>query len=213
MDRVREWYVDEMLSRTVVSLERNGFLTICVHTREEALQWLLSTIPIEATVGVGGSVTLRDIGIVEALRQRGNIIYEHWKPGLTSVERREVMRGQLTSDIFLASSNAVTETGKLVNVDNSGNRVASTIFGPSQVILTVGMNKIVRDLTAGLDRVRNVAAPMDCRRIGRKTPCIKTGRCEDCDSPDRLCRALTIIERVPSRSKITVLLVKEPLGF
>jgi L-lactate utilization protein LutB len=213
MGDVNEWYIDEMLSRTVASLERNGFKTIRASNRKEALQWLLSTIPVEAKIGVGGSVTLRDIGIVEALRQRGNIIYEHWKSGLSSDERREVMRNQLTSDVFLASSNAVTEMGELVNIDNAGNRVASMIFGPSQVILAVGVNKIVKDLAAGLVRVRNVAAPMDCKRIGRKTPCVRTGKCEDCDSPDRLCRALTIIERPPSRSRITVLLVKEPLGF
>lgn len=213
MEEVKEWYIDEMLLRTVASLERNGFKTMRVSNRKEALQWLLSSIPTEAKVGVGGSVTLRDIGVVEALRQRGNTIYEHWKPGLSSDERREVMRNQLTCDVFLASSNAVTERGELVNIDNSGNRVASMIYGPGQVILTVGVNKIVKDLAAGLERVRNVAAPMDCKRIGRKTPCVKTGKCEDCDSPDRICRTLTIIERLPSRSRITILLVKEPLGF
>lgn len=198
MEEVKDWYIDEMLSRTVASLERNGFKTMQASNRKEALQWLLSTIPVEAKVGVGGSVTLRDIGIVEGLRQRGNTIYEHWKSGLSSDERREVMRNQLTCDVFLASSNAITEMGELVNIDHAGNRVASMIFGPSQVILTVGVNKIVKDLAAGLERVRNVAAPMDCKRIGRKTPCVKTGKCEDCDSPDRICRALTIIERPPS---------------
>ena len=213
MEEVKEWYIDEMLSRTATSLEKNGFKTVRVSDRKEALRWLLSNIPTEAKVGVGGSVTLRDIGVVEALRQRGNTIYEHWERGLSSDERREVMRKQLTCDVFLASSNAVTEMGELLNLDNTGNRVASMIFGPSQVILTVGINKIVEDLAAGLERVRNVAAPMDCKRIGRKTPCVKTGKCEDCDSPDRLCRAFTIIERLPSRSRITILLVKETLGF
>lgn len=213
MEDVRDWHVDKVLSRTAASLEKNGFKTKRVPDRHEALQWLLSTIPVGAKVGIGGSVTLRDVGIVDALEQRGNTIYAHWNPELSREERREVMRGQLHSDVFLASSNALTEDGKLVNIDNTGNRVASMIFGPSQAILVIGVNKIVRDLEAGIERARNTAAPMDCRRLERKTPCVETGRCEDCDSQERLCRAMTIIERVPSRSRITILLVEEPLGF
>ncbi|MBL7118749.1 lactate utilization protein [Candidatus Bathyarchaeota archaeon] len=213
MEDVKEWYVGKVVSRTLSSLDRNGFKAKRVADREEALQWLLSVIPAGARVGVGGSVTLREIGIVKALEQRGNAVYQHWKKGLSLQEREEIRKSQLTSDIFLTSSNAVTENGELVNIDGAGNRVASMIYGPGQTIVVVGVNKIVEDLEGGLNRARNVASPMNCKRLGRKTPCVKTGKCEDCDSPDRICRAVTIIERNPVRSNITVLLVEETLGF
>jgi len=131
MEDTKDWYTEEILSLVASSLERNGFEAKQIPDRQEALRWLLSTIPIDASVGIGGSVTLRDIGVVEALYRRGNIVYEHWKTGLSSEERRQIMRKQLTSDFFLASSNAVTLDGRLVNIDSSGNRVASMIFGPN----------------------------------------------------------------------------------
>jgi len=172
---------------------------------------VLSLIPSDANVGIGGSVTLREINLIDALAARGNTVFQHWQQPEERVST--VMRKQLTSDIFLASSNAVTEDGKLVNIDKAGNRVAAMIFGPKKVVLVVGMNKIVKDVEEGIQRARNVAAPMNARRRGDKTPCATTGVCTDCDAPDRLCRVITIMEKKPSRSDISVILVGEELGF
>ncbi len=213
MEDVKEWYLNKVVTRTLSSLEKNGFKAEQVADRKEALRWLMSRISADARVGVGGSVTLREIEIVEALEQRGNTVYQHWRKGLSSQERDEIRKRQLTSDVFLTSSNAVTENGELVNIDGAGNRVASMIYGPSQTVVVVGVNKIAKDLERALDRARNVASPMNCKRLKRKTPCVKTGRCEDCDSPDRICRVVTIIERNPVKSDITVLIVREYLGF
>jgi L-lactate utilization protein LutB len=213
MEDVKKWYQDTVVEKTLSSLEKNGFKTKDVNDREEALRWLLSNIPPDAEVGVGGSVTLREVGIVKALEERGNVVYQHWKKGLSSQERGEIRKRQLTSDIFLTSSNAVTEEGELVNVDGGGNRVAAMIYGPGQVIVVIGINKITGDLEDALNRVMNVAAPMNCKRLGRKTPCAETGRCEDCDVPDRICNITTIIERGSSISDVTVLVVRESLGF
>lgn len=213
MEDVKKWHEDTVVEKTLSSLEKNGFKTKELSNREEALQWLLSTIPPNAEVGVGGSVTLREIGVVKALEERGNVVYQHWKKGLSPKEREEIRKKQLTSDVFLTSSNAVTEEGELVNVDGGGNRVAAMIYGPGQIIVVIGMNKITEDLEDALNRVMNVAAPMNCKRLGRKTPCAETGRCEDCDVPDRICNITTIIERSPSISDVIVLVVRESLGF
>jgi len=213
MGDAREWYLGKIVERTILSLEKNGFKAAQVTDRKEALRCLLSRIPSEAGVGVGGSVTLREIGVVEALERRGNTVYQHWREGLSPKEREEIRRKQLTSDVFLTSSNAVTEKGELVNIDGAGNRVASMIYGPGEVIVVVGVNKIVKDLEQAIDRARNVAAPMNCRRLGLKTPCAENGKCEDCDSPSRICRVLTIMERNPSGGNVMVLVVKESLGF
>jgi L-lactate utilization protein LutB len=213
MEDVKKWYQDTVVEKTLSSLKKNGFKTKEVDNREEALRWLLSTISPDIEVGVGGSVTLREIGVVKALEERGNLVYQHWRKGLSSQEREEIRKKQLTSDVFLTSSNAVTEDGELVNVDGGGNRVAAMIYGPGQVIVVVGINKITGDLEEALNRVMNVAAPMNCKRLGRKTPCAKTGRCEDCDVPDRICNITTIMERSPSITEVIVLVVREPLGF
>ena len=207
MDEVEKWYTNQRIQRTMVALEKNGFQTFFMSTRSEALEKVLSLIPPNAKVGIGGSVTLREINLIEALNARGNKVFQHWQQPEKKVAT--IMREQLNSDVFLASSNAVTEDGKLVNIDKAGNRVAAMIFGPRKVILIIGMNKIVKDVDEGIWRARNVAAPMNARRRGDKTPCATTGMCTDCDTPDRVCRIITIMEKKPSRSDISIILVGE----
>lgn len=211
MREVEMWYNNQRIKRTLAALEKNGFQTFFAKTKSEALERVLSLIPSNAKVGVGGSVSLREINLIDSLTSRGNTIFQHWQQPEENVAT--VMRGQLNSDVFLASSNAVTEDGKLVNIDKAGNRVAAMIFGPQKVILVVGLNKIVKDVDEGIQRARNVAAPMNARRRGDKTPCATTGVCTDCDAPDRVCRVITIMEKKPSRSDISVILVGEKLGF
>jgi len=211
MRNVKKWYVDQKVQRTLTALERNGFQTFFVSTRAEALDKVLSLIPAHANVGIGGSVTLREIDLINALTARGNTVFQHWSQPEENV--RTIMMKQLNSDVFLASSNAATEDGKLVNIDKAGNRVAAMTFGPQEVILVIGVNKIVKNLEEGISRAKNVAAPMNARRRGDKTPCATTGVCTDCEAPDRVCRVITIIEKKPSRTNVTVILVAEELGF
>jgi L-lactate utilization protein LutB len=200
-----------MVQRTLTALQKNGFSVLFAPTKDEALQKVLSLIPSNANVGIGGSVTLREINLIEALNKRGNIVFEHWSQPEEKISN--IMRKQLTSDVFVASSNAVTEDGKLVNIDKAGNRVAAMIFGPKRVILVIGINKIVKDIKEAIRRLRNVAAPMNAKRREDKTPCAITGICTDCETPDRLCRVITIMEKKPSRTDITLILVGEELGF
>jgi acyl-CoA hydrolase len=174
---------------------------------------ILNLIPPDALVGVGGSLTVRELVLLNALLQRGNEVAQHWQQGLSQEARTAIRRQQLTADVFLTSSNAITETGQLVNVDGVGNRVAAMIFGPSKVIVVAGVNKIVKDLEGALDRVNNVASPMNARRLQRKTPCDTTGVCIDCRSPERICNVTTIINRRPIRTDFTVVLVGEERGY
>jgi L-lactate utilization protein LutB len=211
MHEVKRWFIDQRIQRTLTALEKNGFQTFFVPTKDKALDKVLSFIPSNANVGIGGSATLREINLIEALTARGNTVFEHWSQPEENVT--SIMRKQLNSDVFVASSNAVTEDGKLINIDNAGNRVAAMIFGPKNVILVIGINKIVKDLEEGMRRLKNIAAPMNAKRRGDKTPCATTGICTDCETSDRVCRIITIMEKKPSRTDMTLILVGEELGF
>ena len=206
---------ERIVEVTLENLQKNGFAAFYVPSKEEALRKVLAIIPADAKVGVGGSVTIREIGLVEALDKRGNHLVDHWRIGLSSEEARDARHNQPVSDIFLSSSNAVTMDGKLVNADGTGNRVAAMIFGPRKVIIVVGVNKIVTDVDEGLKRIRNVASPMNAKRLGSRSPCALTGTCAEdrCEVPWRLCHVIVIIERRPSETDTTVVLVGESLGY
>ena len=211
----KKWFYENRCRLAANMLHKNGFKTIYMASKNDALKALLEMIPVGATVGVGGSVTIREIGIIDELIKRGNYVANHWQTNLTGEERREIERKQLTSDIFLASSNAITLDGKLVNIDGGGNRVASMIFGPGKVIVVAGINKIVKDVDEGIARIRNIASPMNAKRLKRNTPCVVTGKCDEehCESPERLCNILTILEQRPSDTDFTVIIVGEELGY
>jgi len=207
------WFIEHRIKRTCESLERNGFKAVYVGTREEALKEALRMIPEGARVGVGGSVTVREVGLVDELRRRGNEVFETWRR-LTPEEDLEIRRKHLTCDVFVSSSNAVTEDGKLVNIDGTGNRVAAMIFGPPKVVIIAGVNKIVRDVEEGIRRIREVATPMNVKRMGGSTPCTqRVCDLERCEPPNRHCHVITIMEKRPTKTDISVILVGEPLGF
>ena len=213
MDEMVKSFLDNIVEQTVSALEARGFSAFKASTKEEAKDKVLDLVPAGARVGVGGSVTLRELGIVEALRERGHTIYEGWGPQQSQPKDFDFRKAHLTCDVFLTSSNAVTSDGDLVNVDGVGNRVAAMIVGPEKVIVVAGYNKIVPDLDSAIQRIRNVAAPLNAKRLDLKVPCAKTGYCVDCSAPDNICRVTTIISRKPRRTDLTVVLVPEQLGY
>lgn len=216
MSEAKAWHQKLKIERVAEALKNNGFDVLTASSGEEALEKVLALIPPKSLVGVGGSVTLREIGLPEALRKRGNRVADHWRAresGATREEMREIVRLHPNSDVFVASSNAVTEKGELVNTDGGGQRVASMIFGPKKVILVVGANKIVGSVEEGLERIRNVVAPMNHRRRRLSTPCAVTGVCVDCKSDDSGCRVTSIIHRRPRHTDITIVMVEEALGY
>lgn len=213
MDEIQRWHDEIRADEALKNLSKHEFETIKVPNRLSAAAEIMKRIPPSKTVGVGGSVTLREIGIIEKLQEQGNVIYDHWKQGLSKEENLSTRKMQLTSDVFLTSANAVTSSGEIVNIDGFGNRISSMMFGPKEVIIVVGCNKIVRDLPEAMQRIKTVAAPMNAKRFGADTPCAKLGKCMDCDSPQRICRGTLIMERRPFSTPTLVVMVMEDLGY
>jgi L-lactate utilization protein LutB len=209
----REQYWSIKLRRVGEALKRNGIESFVIETREEALNRALGLIPKGATVGLGGSRTVREVGLLAALRDGDYTLYDQYRDGISREESMRIRKAGTHADCFVSGSNAITRDGKIVNVDGLGNRLAGFCFGPGKVIIVAGRNKIVPDLEAALDRVRNVAAPMNARRFGAKTPCVETAECSDCDSPERICNLTLIIEKSRIEGRMNVLLVNEELGF
>jgi hypothetical protein len=202
-----------LADRAVRSLRENGFDACFVATAPEAAARVLSFAQPGATVGFGGSMTVASLALASELSRRGAVLLDHNAPGLAPAEKREVQRRQLTCDLFLSSSNAVTLDGALVNVDGNGNRVAALAFGPAKTVVVVGANKTVRDEAAAWERIETRAGPMNAMRLGRKTPCTTDGTCHDCEGDTRICRVYQVLRRRPSLSDFTVVVVGEPLGF
>ncbi len=213
MDPVRQWWVDERAQKVVEKLETHDFKAIYVKNKEEAVEEILKHVNSTQKVGVGGSMTIRELGILEKLEGQGNLLYNHWKPGLSKEEVLAIRKAQMTCDLFLSSVNALTLNGELVNIDGIGNRVNASVFGPGKVIVVAGYNKIVDDVPEAIKRIKNVSAPLNAKRLNIDVPCAKVGRCVDCHSPNRICRAVVVHERRPSLTDILVIVVGEELGY
>lgn len=209
--KVKRQYFKMLGNNIIKSLEKNGFKAQVVPSKKEALEKVLGMISKNEVVGIGGSVTLRQIGLVEALKERGNVVHAHWE---TQPQKRpEVRKKEITSDVFVSSTNALTMDGKLVNIDGVGNRVTAMIYGPKKVIVVTGLNKIVDNLEAAITRIKMVACSQNAMRLGRDVPCALTGKCADCDSPERMCNVTTIIEKKPAETDMHIILVEEELGY
>jgi L-lactate utilization protein LutB len=207
---------DLAVEKTAVALEKNGYHVLRASSRKEAVISILGLIPTGSVVGLGGSLTIRQMGLPEALARQGFRVADHWKASESNASPEEILRIrrlQLTADVFVSSTNALTEKGELVNTDGAGQRVAAMIFGPIRVIVVAGVNKIVKDLDAALAWIRNHAAPLNAARLGTKTPCACTGVCSDCDSPERICNVTTIIHKKPQIADMYVVLIDEELGY
>lgn len=179
-------------------------------TSEAALEAVLEMIPKGSTVAYGGSITLTQVGLLKALRDGGYKVID--RP-MNRDAYDEYYRSCVSADYFLMSSNAITYNGELVNIDGAGNRVAPLIHGPKNVIVVAGMNKLVPSLDAAMDRVKNVAAPPNCIRLHRNTPCAKFGRCTDCFSDDCICSSISITRHSHTPGRIKVVLIGEELGY
>jgi L-lactate utilization protein LutB len=213
MDPNRRWWIEERVKKAIEKLEAHGFKAIYVNTKEEAVNEIWKHVVPRAKVGAAGSVTIREIGILDQLEAKGHTLYDHWKPGIPKENMLGIRKSQMTSDLFLGSVNAVTLNGELVDIDGAGNRVNSTTFGPAKVIIVAGYNKIVEDVQEAIKRIKNVAAPINAKRLNIDVPCAKLGKCVDCDSPNRICRVVMIQERRPSFTDMLIIFVGEELGY
>ena len=187
------------------NLEARGFSVSCFATAEEAVDYLDKKLD-GRTIGVGGSVTIRDMGLAQRLEGHNQVSWA-WTGGT----RADAAAAQ----VYLTSVNGLAETGEIINIDGTGNRVASTIFGHEEVYFIVGRNKLAPDYDGALWRARNIASPKNAQRLARKTPCaVKGDKCYDCSSPERICRALTVLWEAPNGiGRSEVVLIDQDLGF
>lgn len=212
-DEAKEWY-RELLAREVLkSLQKNNITGLYVETKEQAREKVLGLIPRESRVGHGGSLSLHQLGIIDALRSGDYHFIDHKRPGIAPEEMYALQRESLLADVFVSSTNALTIDGKLVSIDGTGNRVAALIFGPRKVIVVAGVNKIVPDVEAARQRIKDYVAPLHARRRGWDLPCAKTGKCVDCRAPRRICNAEVVIQYQRDRDRMTVIIVGEELGI
>lgn len=213
-ERFRKNHYDLLGNAMVKNLEKKGYKALYVATADEAKYSVMELIPEGASVGIPGSVTIRELGLLEELEKRGNQVVHHWDPSLAGEERLKRLRDELLCDVFLASANAITIDGTIVNIDGNGNRVAGMAWAMGKIIYVIGMNKVCPgDVDAAIARVKNFATPPNAMRLNIKTPCASLGYCVDCDSPERVCRAMLVLERAPSGRECHVILVGETLGF
>lgn len=207
----------EKLEKCAAALRRHRFEAVVVHDRAEAFAAMRHAVEqaAPATVAFGDSMTMRATGIVEWLRDDPRYrLLDGFDPAMPRAERMEIRRQGLLADLFLTGINALTEQGALYWLDMVGNRVAPVVFGPRKVILVAGRNKIVADGAAAEARIRTVAAPRNvARHPDFRTPCAATGRCMDCDSPDRICNTWVRMERCFPAQRVLVVLVDEDLGL
>ena len=189
------------------ALERRGYTVRTFATAAEAADYLDGTID-GRTVGFGGSATLDALGIYDRLERHNTVVW-HWKQ-----EADAARKAAMQTQVYLTSANALAETGEIVNIDGTGNRVSATLFGHEKVIFVIGRNKLAATYAAAVDRARNVAAPQRARQLGRKTPCaVKADRCYDCKSPERICRGMVTLWGPMLGMAGEVLLVDEDLGL
>ena len=201
---------NQLLGQTVIrGLQSRNMSGYYAENRDEALRIALSLIPEGSTVTMGGGMSVHEIGLVNALKS-GNYNFvdrDAWE------DKRAAALQAYDADVFLASCNAITEDGVLVNIDGNANRVSAIAFGPKKVVFIVGMNKVCKDVDGAMKRARNVAAPTNAQRFGLSTPCSKTGACLNCKSPDTICCQFLITRFSRFADRVHVILVNDTLGF
>jgi L-lactate utilization protein LutB len=217
MDKPIERYWEKRLNRLKQALESNNFevylATNHTDTKRIVQEEILNKTGAKR-ISWGGSKTATDLGLIQALKEDSTLEFiDPFERNITLEDSLERRRQALFVDLFITGTNAVTETGHLVNLDRTGNRIAAIAFGPKFVVILLGRNKIVSDLDEAFFRIKNYAAPLVAMRIKAKTPCVQSSHCDDCKSPDRVCNAWSIIGKSYPKGRIKVVLINQEAGF
>ena len=204
----------ELQAKSLISaIEKRNMTAYYCESKEACLQKVLEILPEGCTIAWGGSESIKEAGIPDAVKESGKYtVYDRAKY-LSPRQVKEFNKLAFSSDYYFMSSNAITLDGMLMNIDGNGNRVANLIFGPEHVIVVVGMNKVVPTIEDAYDRIRNIASPPNTIRLRKNTPCSKLGKCGDCYSDDCICNQIVITRRSREKERIIVLLVNDNLGF
>lgn len=205
--------MDERIKKAIMNLQKNNMAGFYIEKKQELLP-LLSTMLVEGErIGCGDSVTLEETGVFDFLRSGNFTFYDKYQPQLTSEEKRNIYLKNFDTDTFFTGTNAVTIDGQLFNIDGNGSRVAPMIYGPKQVIIVVGVNKLVDTVEEAINRARQVAAPLDAKRLNKNTPCVKLGKCIDCKHEQRICNDFVLISRQFIKDRIKVIFINERYGY
>ena len=208
--------MDERINKLIDSWKKRNIQGFCCNNKEEAARKMLELIPQTASIGISGSVTMEQLGIVKMLTERGNSVFNQYTPGITREENLRIRRLGTQADYYLSSPNAISETGELVFLSAYGNRISGT-SNAKNVIIVAGINKITQDLDSALKRARDYATPLNCKRLNWNTPCFKDGACHNdiCLFPEykRMCCQILVIEAEVAPERLKVVLVGEELGF
>lgn len=213
MNDVALWSNEMKINRTIEALKKNNINGYYAKNRDEVIKLIEDIVAEGAKVAVGGSETLSELGVLEHLRSGRYDFLDRYKAGLTPEEVTNIFKQSFLADAYLSGCNAITENGELYNVDGNGNRVAAMLYGPDKVIVICGVNKIVKDVDEAIKRNREISAPMNAKRLNRKTPCAKVGYCMDCNSPERICNEYTLIKKQRSAERMHVIFLNENLGY
>lgn len=201
----------ENYDQFVSELERRNYTVHSAKDAAEAKAIALSLVG-NASVGCGGSITVQNMGLPDAMREQGCSVYFHWEH--SRPDKPAILQKAAASDWYISSTNGITRKGKLVNIDGNGNRVACMCYGPKKVMIIAGKNKFSETVDESIDRIKSVACPANGKRLNRATPCALAGRCTDCYSPDRMCNITTIIDAKPGLTdEFHLILVDEELGY
>lgn len=193
------------------NLEALGYTVSCFDNSQDAAHYLENTIK-DKSVGFGGTITAQEMGLYEILN-KNNDVYWHWYSP-KDLSAHDSLKAAAHTEIYISSANGVAETGEIVNIDGTCNRLSSTLYGHEKVYLLIGKNKIVSDYDKALYRARNIASPLNARRLNKNTPCAKGElRCHNCKSPDRICKALTVFWEKPNGCDYEIILINEDLGY
>lgn len=208
----KQKYYENVANTIIKNLSKRQIEGYYCKDKESAVKKALELIPKEASVSWGGSMTLTETGLMDAIKNGKYKLID--RDAATNLEEQRKIYGEICmSDVFLMSTNAITLDGELINIDGRGNRVAFLCYGPQNVVILAGMNKIVTDVESGLKRVRDIASPPNTVRLNKKTPCAITGKCEDCYSPDCICGQIVVTRRSGVPNRIKIILIGEELGY
>ena len=205
------WKMKE--NQLIQALSSHNMTCMFVENEDELKTYLKGILKDGKKVAVGVSVTLNQLGVIDLIRESDVQFIDRYQEGLTREEVEERFRESFFADLLLTSTNALTMDGCLYNIDGTGNRVAAMIYGPKEVIVIAGMNKIFDDEESAISHIKNFSAPANALRLNRKTPCSKTGKCMECHSPERICSSYVKLSYQGKVNRIKVIIVKENLGY
>lgn len=205
--------MEERIREAIFNLQKNNMAGFYVESIQELLSLLSTLLVEEEKIGCGDSVTLEETGVFEYLRSGNFTFYDKHQPNLTSEEKRVIYLKNFDADTFFTGTNAVTIDGQLFNIDGNGSRVAPMIYGPKQVIVIVGVNKLVDTVEDAVYRTRQIAAPLDAKRLKKKTPCVKLGKCINCKHEQRICNDFVLISRQFLKNRIKVIFINGNYGY